>query len=94
MLSSALGERSTIRGSGRAAETRAAPFDKWLRAPAHCTGLGRLRVRNSVEEKIAYFFLHYFLKVRRGQRMKGLLGFCSDYNGKPLMGFEQGNNIL
>lgn len=39
--------------------------------------------RNFLEGKIAYFLLRYFLKVRRCWRMKGLVGFCSGYNGKP-----------
>lgn len=38
-------------------------------------------------------FLHYFLKGRKDQRLKGLLGFCSSYNGKPLVSFKHGNHI-
>lgn len=48
--------------------------------------------RHFVEEDIADVFPHYFLKVRRGQRMKGLLGFCSS-NGKSLLGFKRGSSM-
>ena len=37
--------------------------------------------------------LHYFLKVRRRQRMKGLLGFCLS-SGKPLMGLKRENSMI
>lgn len=74
-LSSAWGERSTIRDAGRAAETRAAaPFDKWLRAPAHCMRPCKVQGEKFGGGKNCVFFSPlFFLKVRRGQGMKGLL---------------------
>lgn len=35
-----------------------------------------------------------FFKGKMGPEVKGLLGLCSAYNGKPLMNFEQRNNSI